>query len=44
MLYYKNIITETPTFVLLDEIEGVDIDTELDFEFANYLYKRLYTK
>ena len=41
MSYYNNIVTETPTFVLLDEIEGVDIDTELDFEFAEYLYRRL---
>jgi len=38
---YKNIVTKNPTFIVLDEIEGVDIDTELDFEFANYLYKKL---
>ena len=41
MLEYKNVVTENPTFIILDEIEGVDIDTELDFEFANYLYKKL---
>ena len=41
MLDYKNIVTKNPTFIVLDEIEGVDIDTELDFEFANYLYKKL---
>ena len=41
MISYKNIVTNSPTFVILDEIEGIDIDTELDFEFANYLYKKL---
>lgn len=41
MKKYKNIVTKTPTFIILDEIEGVDIDTELDFEFADYLYKKL---
>lgn len=41
MIEYKNIVTNNPTFVVLDEIESVDIDTELDFEFAEFLYKKL---
>ena len=41
MKQYKNIVTQNPTFILLDEIESIDIDTELDFEFADYLYKKL---
>ncbi len=41
MIQYKNIVTDNPSFIVLDEIEGIDIDTELDFEFANYLYKKL---
>jgi len=41
MMQYKNIVTDNPSFIVLDEIEGIDIDTELDFEFANYLYKKL---
>lgn len=41
MLKYKNIVTNNPSFIVLDEIEGIDIDTELDFEFANYLYTKL---
>lgn len=41
MMQYKNIVTDNPSFIILDEIEGIDIDTELDFEFANYLYKKL---
>lgn len=42
MLQYKNIVTPTPTFYMLDEIESVDIDTELDFLVAETLYKKLY--
>ena len=41
MSLIKNVVTKNPTFVVLDEIEGVDIYTELDFEFAEYLYKKL---
>lgn len=41
MLNYKNVVTDNPTFIVLDEIEGVDVDTELDFEFAEFLYKKL---
>lgn len=39
MLQSKNIVSETPEFYVLDEKESVDIDTELDFKFAEYLYK-----
>ncbi len=42
MLQYKNIVTSTPTFYMLDEIESVDIDTELDFIVAETLYTKLY--
>lgn len=42
MIEYKNVVTENPTFIVLDEIESVDIDTELDFEFAEFLYNKLY--
>ena len=41
MLEFKNIVNKTPYFIVLDEIEGIDIDTELDFEFAEFLYKKL---
>ena len=42
MLRYKNVVTSTPTFYMLDEIESVDVDTELDFIVAETLYKKLY--
>lgn len=41
MSKYRNVVTETPKFVVLDEIEGVDIDTELDFQVAEILYKKI---
>lgn len=41
MITYRNIVTNTPTFKILSEIESIDIDTPLDFEFAEFMYKRL---
>lgn len=38
----RNIIGKTPTFVKIDEIESIDIDTELDFFIAEELYKKKY--
>lgn len=37
----RNLIGKAPYFFILDEIESVDIDTELDFEFAEYLFNRI---
>lgn len=42
MASYGNIVNETPTFKILDEIESVDIDTEFDFMIAEKIYKELY--
>lgn len=41
LLENKNLIGKSPYFYALDDIEGVDIDTELDFEFAQYLFNRI---
>jgi N-acylneuraminate cytidylyltransferase len=41
MITYRNIITNTPTFKVLNEVESIDIDTPLDFEFAEFMYKKL---
>lgn len=38
MLKYKNVVGKKPHFICLDEIEAFDIDTLLDFEFAEYTY------
>ena len=40
MIKKKSVLGNKPKFFKLNEIEGFDIDTELDFEFADYLYKK----
>lgn len=37
---FRNIIGQKPNFVSIDEIEAIDIDTPLDFEFAEFLYRK----
>ena len=44
MSEYKNIVSESPEFYVLDEIESVDIDTMLDFRLAEHLYMQLNKK
>ena len=41
MIKYRNVVTENPTFKVLDEIESIDIDTEFDFMVAEMVYKKL---
>jgi N-acylneuraminate cytidylyltransferase len=40
MLERKNIVGHNPLFYIVDEIEEIDIDTQLDFDFAKFLYSR----
>ena len=42
MFNKKSVIGDTPLFHKLDEIEGVDIDTKLDFDFAEFLHKQYF--
>ena len=35
----KNIVGKKPALLILDEIEAMDIDTALDFKFAEYIYE-----
>ena len=42
MLKSKNFICSKPHFYELSENESIDIDTELDFEFAEFLFKKSY--
>lgn len=37
----SNIIGNKPYFVITNEIEAIDIDTPFDFEFAEYVYRKL---
>ena len=40
MIEAKNFICSKPYFYEISDIEAVDIDTETDFEFAEFLYKK----
>ena len=40
MIKNRNAIGERPFFIKLGEEEAFDIDTELEFEFAEFLYKK----
>lgn len=40
MINNGNVIGDRPEFIKLSEEEAWDIDTELDFELAEYMYKR----
>ena len=40
MIEKKDIIGDRPLLYKIDSLEATDIDTELDFEFAEYMYKK----
>ena len=40
MIKYKNIICPKHLFLPVNETEAIDIDSELDFEIADFLFKR----
>jgi len=40
MFKKKTVIGNKPLFYKLDDIEGIDIDTNYDFEFAEYLFNK----
>ena len=41
MIERSNVVGHNPLFYLVDDIEETDIDTQLDFDFAKFLYKSL---
>lgn len=40
MLKNKDFIGDKPEFVVCDQYEGIDIDNLIDFEFAEFLFKK----
>ena len=44
MITFRNVVGEKPAFYLLEGEETIDIDTPLEFEFAEHLYKKQGTK
>ena len=41
MMRCRNVVSENPSFHLLNEIESIDIDTEFDFMVAEIIYNKL---
>tara|TARA_B100001059_G_scaffold127643_1_gene127521 strand:+ start:2390 stop:3061 length:672 start_codon:yes stop_codon:yes gene_type:complete len=41
MISCKNVVGNNPTFYILDGEETIDIDTPLEFKFAEFLYKNI---
>ena len=41
MIKKKNVLGNRPYFKRIDDTEGLDVDNPIDFEIANYLFKRL---
>jgi CMP-N,N'-diacetyllegionaminic acid synthase len=39
MIERRNVVGSTPNLRIIDEVEGVDIDTPLDFAFAEFLFR-----
>ena len=42
MLKSRNFICSNPYFYKVSQTESIDIDTSLDFEFAEFLFKQQY--
>ena len=41
MINKKNVLGDRPYFYNIDDIEGIDVDNPLDFEIAEYLFKKI---
>jgi CMP-N-acetylneuraminic acid synthetase len=44
MIEKKNVLGNKPFFFKIDEIEGIDVDNPIDFEIAEFLYKKKFKK
>ena len=42
MIKNKNVLGRKPFFYNISEVEGIDVDNPLDFDVAEYLFKKFY--
>lgn len=42
MIECKNVIGYKPNIYIIDEVEATDIDNQIDFDFAEFVYNRRY--
>ena len=40
MIECKNVVGYKPNIYIIDEVEATDIDNPIDFDFAEFVYKR----
>ena len=40
MLNQNNVVGENPKFYVLNDYQAIDIDTMIEFEFAEFLYNK----
>lgn len=41
MIERKNVVGYMPKLYIIDEVEATDIDNQIDFEFAEFMYKKM---
>lgn len=41
MIENKNVVGEKPYIYIIDEVEATDIDNQIDFDFAEFMYKSI---
>lgn len=44
MIANKNVVGEKPYIYIIDEVEATDIDNQIDFDFAEFMYKSMEEK
>ena len=42
MIKYRNVVGKKPLFYKVDDLEAVDVDNPIDFEFAEFIYNKYY--
>ena len=40
MVACKNVVGDKPFIYIIDEVEATDIDNQIDFDFAEYMYEK----
>lgn len=44
MIACKNVVGEKPFIYPIDEVEATDIDNQIDFDFAEFVYRQMHNK
>ena len=44
MIDCKNVVGNKPNIYIIDEVEATDIDNQIDFDFAEFMYMNMQKK